>query len=156
MAPRCGACSACRSFTASFTPPGPGHGKAVISSYVIANEETWRRGVELPFASSVLQAAVAVALVTVAAVLLGVTAARMNDAVRVIEIASYALIVAIGLRLTWGKGQGFLSAWQAQRATHAAHDHVHDHHHTRSLTRISTASTASMGMTTRMTTSIAT
>jgi len=109
-----------------FHAAGPGHGKAVISSYVIANEETWRRGVVLSFASSVLQAAVAVAVVTVAAVLLGVTAARMNDAVRVIEIASYALIVLIGLRLIWVKGRGFLAAWRAQRETHALHDHHHD------------------------------
>ena len=29
--------SDCPSFTASFTRPGPGHGKAVISSYIVAN-----------------------------------------------------------------------------------------------------------------------
>ena len=35
---------------------GPGHGKAVISSYMLANETTLRRGVLLSFASSMLQA----------------------------------------------------------------------------------------------------
>jgi nickel/cobalt exporter len=30
-----------------FNAVGPGHGKAVISSYLVANEETWRRGVVL-------------------------------------------------------------------------------------------------------------
>ncbi|HXF87232.1 MAG TPA: DUF1007 family protein, partial [Xanthobacteraceae bacterium] len=39
-----------------FHAAGPGHGKAVISSYVIANEETWWRGVVLSFASAFLQA----------------------------------------------------------------------------------------------------
>src|SRR5712691_7391256 len=43
-----------------FHAAGPGHGKAVISSYLVANEETWRRGVVLSFASALLQALVAV------------------------------------------------------------------------------------------------
>src|SRR3712207_4806917 len=46
-----------------FHAAGPGHGKAVISSYVVANGETWRRGVALSFASAILQAIVAVAIV---------------------------------------------------------------------------------------------
>jgi nickel/cobalt exporter len=43
-----------------FHAAGPGHGKAVISSYIVANEETWMRGVILSFASALLQALVAV------------------------------------------------------------------------------------------------
>ena len=58
-----------------FHAAGPGHGKAVISSYLVANEETWRRGIVLSFASALLQAFVAVALVGIAAVLLNATAA---------------------------------------------------------------------------------
>ncbi len=53
-----------------FHAAGPGHGKAVISSYLVANEETWRRGIVLSFASAMLQAIVAVAIVGIAAVLL--------------------------------------------------------------------------------------
>ena len=48
-----------------FHAAGPGHGKAVISSYLVANEETARRGIVLSFASAMLQALVAVALVAV-------------------------------------------------------------------------------------------
>src|SRR6202162_4308884 len=44
-----------------FHAAGPGHGKAVISSYLLANDETWRRGVVLSFASALLQAVVAMA-----------------------------------------------------------------------------------------------
>ena len=57
-----------------FHAAGPGHGKAVISSYLVANEETWKRGVTLSFASALLQALVAVAVVGIAAALLGATA----------------------------------------------------------------------------------
>ena len=57
-----------------FHAAGPGHGKAVISSYLVANNETWRRGIVLSFASAILQAFTAVAVVGVAAVLLGAAA----------------------------------------------------------------------------------
>lgn len=110
-----------------FHAAGPGHGKAVISSYVIANQETWRRGVVLSFASALLQALVAVAIVGIAAALLGATARAMGETVRYIEIVSYALIAAIGLRLSWVKGRGLLAAWQALRVP--THDHAHAHSH---------------------------
>ena len=45
-----------------FHAAGPGHGKAVISSYLVANQETARRGIVLSFASALLQALVAVVL----------------------------------------------------------------------------------------------
>ena len=123
-----------------FHAAGPGHGKAVISSYLVANEETWRRGVVLSFASALLQALVAVAIVGIAAVLLNATAKTMGDAVRWIEIVSYALIAAVGARLLWVKGRAFLSALHAVIAPRPAlaaagemvlpvHDHHHDDHH---------------------------
>jgi len=109
-----------------FHAAGPGHGKAVISSYLVANNETWRRGVALSFASAILQAFTAIAIVAIVAVLLGATAKIMGDTVRVIEMVSYALIILIGLRLLWVKGRAFLHLLRPQ-----AHDHDHDHHHDR-------------------------
>ena len=90
-----------------FHAAGPGHGKAVISSYLVANDETWRRGIALSFASAVLQSFTAIAIVGIAAVLLGATAHVMGNAVRAIEMVSYALIILIGLRLLWVKGRAF-------------------------------------------------
>ncbi len=118
-----------------FHAAGPGHGKAVISSYLVANEETWVRGVVLSFASALLQAIVAVAVVGVAAALLQASAATMNSAVNVIETVSYGLIILIGLRLLWVKGRGFLAALQdlhrpvgeVGAAVTPAHDHAHEH-----------------------------
>jgi nickel/cobalt exporter len=116
-----------------FHAAGPGHGKAVISSYLVANNETWRRGVVLSFASAILQAFTAVAIVGIAAAMLGATAKAMGDTVRVIEIVSYALIVVIGLRLLWVKGRAFLrllrGSADAGPSHEHAHKHAHDHHH---------------------------
>ena len=122
-----------------FHAAGPGHGKAVISSYLVANEETWKRGVVLSFASAFLQALVAVALVGVAAALLNATAATMSRAVNIIEILSYSLIILIGLRLLWVKGRALTAALRTlhrpaalSAAVTPAHHHDnirHDHAH---------------------------
>lgn len=112
-----------------FHAAGPGHGKAVISSYLVANNETWRRGIVLSFASAILQAFTAIAVVGVAAVLLGATAKAMGNTVRVIEIVSYTLILLIGLRLLWVKGRAFLQALGGGRGHHHDHGHEHGHHH---------------------------
>jgi nickel/cobalt exporter len=110
-----------------FHAAGPGHGKAVISSYLLANDETWRRGVALSFASALVQSFTAILIVAVAAVLLGGTAKMMGQAVRVIEIASYALIILLGSRLLWVKGLGLMRAAAAWRESHggAVADHRH-------------------------------
>ncbi|HTL64856.1 MAG TPA: nickel/cobalt transporter [Pseudolabrys sp.] len=113
-----------------FHAAGPGHGKAVISSYLVANNETWRRGIVLSFASAILQAFTAIAVVGVAAVLLGATAKAMGNTVRVIEIVSYTLIILIGLRLLWVKGRAFLRALGRREGPHShAQEHGHHHHH---------------------------
>jgi nickel/cobalt transporter (NicO) family protein len=103
-----------------FHAAGPGHGKAVISSYLLANEETWRRGVTLSFASAVLQSLAAIAIVAIAAVLIGATAKMMGDTVRDIEIVSYTLIIIVGARLVWVKGRSFLATLRAVRAASEA------------------------------------
>jgi nickel/cobalt transporter (NicO) family protein len=125
-----------------FHAAGPGHGKAVISSYLVANQETARRGIALSFASALMQSLVAVAIVAVCAWLLNATAKTMCGAERAIEIGSYALIAAFGLSLVWTKGGSFMRALQAPRpepALAVAADHGHsniqgysngsDHHH---------------------------
>jgi nickel/cobalt exporter len=123
-----------------FHAAGPGHGKAVISSYLVANQETARRGIALSFASALMQSLVAVAIVAVCAWLLNATAKTMCGAEKAIEIASYALIAVFGARLVWTKGGGFFRALQARQPAltpamalaghhdHAGHGHGHDHH----------------------------
>src|SRR5437870_4245237 len=117
-----------------FHAAGPGHGKAVISSYLVANEETWRRGIVLSFASAMLQALVAVLIVGIGAVLLGATSRLMCRTADIIEMVSYALITALGAWLLWTKGRGLIRALSIARpkpvalgaaATHHHHDHQH-------------------------------
>ena len=122
-----------------FHAAGPGHGKAVISSYLVANRETVRRGIALSFASALMQSLVAVAVVAFLAWALNATARTMCSAEKAIEIASYALIAAFGARLVWGKGGAFIRTLQAARPVPAiagvsglqhdlGHDHGHHHH----------------------------
>src|SRR6266481_4189370 len=115
-----------------FHAAGPGHGKAVISSYLVANQETARRGIALSFASALMQSLVAVAIVAICAWLLNATAATMCGAEKAIEIGSYALIAAFGARLVWTKGGGFIRALQAPQPLPAmalAQQHHRDHSH---------------------------
>ncbi len=122
-----------------FHAAGPGHGKAVISSYLVANQETARRGIVLSFASALMQSLVAVVIVWICAWLLNASAKTMCGAEKAVEIASYALIAAFGARLVWTKGGGFIRALQAQHPAPALamaahyhdhdHSHSHDHHH---------------------------
>lgn len=82
---------------------GPGHGKAVISSYVLANRQTARNGALLALASALIQALVAIVLVAVLALVFNATAATMNQATRWLELASYALVTLLGAWLVWVK-----------------------------------------------------
>src|SRR5579863_9524391 len=120
-----------------FHAAGPGHGKAVISSYLVANQETARRGIALSFVSALLQSLVAVLIVTIGAWLLNTTAKSMCGAERIIEVASYALISAFGARLVWTKGASFIGALQTRpaggelalaAAVARGHDHAHHDH----------------------------
>lgn len=118
-----------------FHAAGPGHGKAVIASYLVANRETARRGIALSFASALMQSLVAILIVGISAWVLNATAKTMCKAEGVIEIASYALIAAFGLRLVWVKGGAFIRALQLAQPVPAIagvphnQDHGHHHHH---------------------------
>ncbi|MFK4502649.1 nickel/cobalt exporter [Bradyrhizobium japonicum] len=119
-----------------FHAAGPGHGKAVIASYLVANRETARRGIALSFASALMQSLVAILIVGISAWVLNATAKTMCKAEGAIEIASYGLIALFGLRLVWVKGRTFIHALQAVQPVpaiagvpHDHHDHGHHHHH---------------------------
>lgn len=99
-----------------FHSAGPGHGKVVIGTYMLASEQQLKRGIGLSFAAAMVQSLVAIVFVGIAAAVLGLSANVMNGAVGWLETASYGLITLLGLwlilRLVFGWGH---------------HHHHHDH-----------------------------
>jgi nickel/cobalt exporter len=126
-----------------FHAAGPGHGKAVISSYMLANEVTLRRGVGLSFVSAALQAITAIVLMSLVFLVLRGTSISMTNATRFLEIASYALVTGFGAWLLWRKALPPLKRMLGNAPAHSLssahvhhdhlhhdhHDHSHDHHH---------------------------
>jgi ABC-type nickel/cobalt efflux system permease component RcnA len=120
-----------------FHAAGPGHGKAIVASYMLANERALQRGLMLSLLAALLQGVVAIAIVGILALVLNATAQRMKDAASLVESASYAGIAALGLYLIWKKGRGFLASLrtaplqpaESDHHGHAHHDRDHAHHH---------------------------
>jgi nickel/cobalt exporter len=96
-----------------FHAAGPGHGKAVIASYMLANERALRRGLVIAFGAALLQGLSAVAIVGMSAIVFKAAATRMTAAANAVEIVSYAGIVSLGAALVYVKGAALLSAWRA-------------------------------------------
>ena len=111
---------------------GPGHGKFVISSYMLAGEERAKRGVALAFLSAMTQAAVAVAVVGLMAAILNMTSMAITATAKLLEVGSYALVAGLGVYLLAVKiGQvrrvfGIAGAVRPDcgHGGHMAHDHA--------------------------------
>ncbi len=129
-----------------FHAAGPGHGKAVISTYMLANETELKRGVLLSLLSSLLQGIVAILMVGATYLLLRGTSITMTMATQALEIASFALISLFGAWLLIRKLMSLRAARQplmvpamavaggvtVEMPIHARHDHAHQahgHHH---------------------------
>ena len=109
-----------------FHAAGPGHGKVVIGSYMLANERQMRRGILLSFGSGMLQAVMAVALVGVAALALKLSTSAMDLAVVWIERSAYAMMVLLGLWLVARKLFGWGHSHAATDLEAVAHTRLHE------------------------------
>ncbi|TGQ52815.1 nickel/cobalt transporter [Mesorhizobium sp. M1C.F.Ca.ET.193.01.1.1] len=123
-----------------FHAAGPGHGKAVISSYMVANEVALRRGILLSFVSALLQGLTAVVVMVLAYFVLRGTAVSMTDAAWFLEISSFVLVTLFGAWLLWRKlgpsilrllGRAPAYSLSAAHAghSHGGHSHAHAHSH---------------------------
>jgi len=113
-----------------FHAAGPGHGKGVIAAYLVADERALAKGFSLSLAAALVQALVAIALVSVVAVLLRSTAATMNQVTKGVELMSFAVVALLGAAITWrkaGKVTGLLALSKNPLAGPQAEDcdHVH-------------------------------
>lgn len=111
-----------------FHAAGPGHGKVVISSYMVASERELQQGILISFAAAMMQSVVAVAFVLIAAGLLRLTSFAMSDAAHWMAVGSYALVMLLGIYLVWRKLAPRLGGKGHVHHHHHGHDHDHPDH----------------------------
>lgn len=88
---------------------GPGHGKMVVSSYLLAGQNSFKRALEITFSAAFLQALMAVALVVGIPFLFGFSRDETQGAALLLERASLGLISLIGIVLFV---KGGMEVWQ--------------------------------------------
>ena len=108
---------------------GPGHGKAVISSYMLANEVQLRRGMVLSFASSALQAVVAILAIGLLVTVLRGLGIRQAGFTYWMEVISYGGVTLLGLWLLFRKLVLLRTAHQHTHLQARNHSNGHDHAH---------------------------
>jgi nickel/cobalt exporter len=123
-----------------FHAAGPGHGKVVISSWLLATENDLKRGLLVAFFSSMFQALTAIILVSGLFLIVASVGGVVRDVTSYLESASYAMICALGLYLIWTATRGWFrkpaSKFQTTSGAfkfeivnhHHDADHVHDEH----------------------------
>ncbi len=104
---------------------GPGHGKAVISSYVLANKATLRRGILLSFLAGLLQAFSAVAIFTVLVVIMNAIL-RDSQVMDRLDMVSALLIAAAGLWFFVGHVRRLGARGAVADSGHTHHGHARD------------------------------
>src|SRR5204862_5820309 len=108
-----------------FHAAGPGHGKTVISAWLLATENELRRGILIAFMSAVVQATTAIAIVSALLLLVTTVGSTARDVAGFLESASYALIALMGAYLMW---TALRPHEHGAEAAHEGHVHHHDHH----------------------------
>ncbi len=108
-----------------FHAVGPGHGKVVISSYMVANEVAVRRGFIVSMAAAFMQGLTAVLVISFFILALRGSGIKSGDLAYWMEVASYVGVMLVGIWLLWRK----LFAKPKVHAHDHQHSHSHGHHH---------------------------
>nr|WP_245701714.1 nickel/cobalt transporter [Halomonas pantelleriensis] len=119
-----------------FHAAGPGHGKAVLTTYLLSQGGALRRALALSCAASLLQALVAISLVAVLVYGLGWLTRQAMGSVAWVEQASFAMVTLLGLWLCWRAIRQLRrtpapasAGAAATRQPSAGTDHHFAHHH---------------------------
>jgi ABC-type nickel/cobalt efflux system permease component RcnA len=107
---------------------GPGHGKAVVSAWVLANERELKRGILIACMSAVFQALTAIVLVSVMLMTVQAASSAARGLAGTLESASYALIALLGIYLVAQALRTSPATLATQAAGHA-HPHAHAQAH---------------------------
>ena len=110
-----------------FHAAGPGHGKAIIAAYGMAQDKSIVQIVSMASAAALLQSLVAIGLVGILSITLHATAATMRQVSSNIELISFAAVALLGAGLLWQKSRG-LARLLIQSENHHHYDHHHGHH----------------------------
>lgn len=122
-----------------FHAAGPGHGKAVLSTYLVTQPTALKKSLALAAASSFMQGVTAIVVVLGILTVLGVALRSSGMIVQWLEAASFALVACVGAWLIWRSlrvlfpqlvpaGGGHHHHHHDHGPGHA-HDHEHDHAH---------------------------
>ncbi|MEM7302679.1 MAG: nickel/cobalt transporter [Pseudomonadota bacterium] len=125
-----------------FHAAGPGHGKAVLTTYLLTNPEETRRGIMIAWLAALCQGLVAISLIYGLLYIAGWVPRDTKSAVTWSERLSYILVMGIGVYLIWrvAKARNWirhLNFFRSSNRTHHqheghdhhSHDHAHDHNH---------------------------
>ena len=108
-----------------FHAAGPGHGKFVLTTYLLTHEHKVARGVLLSAAAAFVQGLTALAIVFGLVGLLGWLPRQTESAVAWVERFSFALVAAMGAYLAYRALTGLAHAFgtRTAHATGCGHDH---------------------------------
>lgn len=107
-----------------FHAAGPGHGKAVISAYIIADGSSLKRAFALSLAVALVQAAGAVLIVTILGYIMRATVLAQTRITQQVDMAAFLVLALVGFWLLWRKSVQ-LAAYLSGDPASAACDHVH-------------------------------
>ncbi len=115
-------------FYGVFHAAGPGHGKIVISTYLLSHESQIRRGILLSFTASLIQGLTAIAIVTGAFWLFELTMRQTQGVTNNVEAASFALIALVGLFIMGTRLLRLVAAYRTPASPHNPAHHAPAHH----------------------------